>query len=122
MDEAAPLGLKGAHLQDDGAPHQVEDSKHDVFVIVLPVKRVVRDANDSHGYQGKRKVLQEAKVQGLTFAKVVANGIWRDRIKVLDDAMNMHFDQNTSLKHKQKQLVTSTVYKNKKDFGKDCSS
>lgn len=64
------------HLQDDGAPHQVEDCKHDVFVIVLPVKGVVRDANHSHRYQGKRKVLQEAKVEGLTFAEVVADSIW----------------------------------------------
>lgn len=63
------------HLQDDGAPHQVEHSKHDIFVIVLPVERVVRDANDSHRYQGKRKVLQEAKVEGLTLAEVVANSI-----------------------------------------------
>lgn len=72
---AVPLGWTSTHLQDDGAPHQVEHSKHDVFVVVLPVKHVVRDANDSHGHKGKRKVLQEAKVEGLAFPKVVANSI-----------------------------------------------
>lgn len=65
-----------AYLQDNSAPDQVKHSKDDIFVVVLPVKQVVGNSDESHRQQGKRKVLQEAKVEGLTLTIVVSDVIW----------------------------------------------
>lgn len=65
-----------SYLQDKSAPHQVECSEDNIFVVVFPVKQVVRNSNKSHGHQCKSEVLQEAKVEGLTLSKVVPDVIW----------------------------------------------
>lgn len=69
------LVYKWSYLQDYSAPHQVEHSKDDIFVVILPVKQVVRHSDESHGYKGKGKVFQEAKIEGLTFTIVMSDCI-----------------------------------------------
>lgn len=68
---------RDSYLQDDGAPDDVETSKDYIFVIILPVKQVVRHSKQSHRNQGKGEVLQEAKVERLALAVVPSDVIWR---------------------------------------------
>lgn len=64
------------YLQDNSAPDQVEDSKDYIFVIVLPVKQIVRHPNEGHRHQRKGEVLQEAKVESLALTIVVSDVVW----------------------------------------------
>lgn len=64
------------HFQEYCRPNQVEDSKQHILVIVLPVKEVVRDTNEGHGYQGKREILQKSKVECQTLTKVMSDVIY----------------------------------------------
>lgn len=66
------------YLQDNCAPDHVEPSKDDVFVVVLPVKQIVRHSDEGHGHQSKGEVLQEAKVEGLALTIIVSDVIWGD--------------------------------------------
>lgn len=63
------------HLQEDGGPYQIEDGKQNIFIIVLPVKEVVGDADQSHWHQGKCEVLKKAKVERQAFAEVMPDSI-----------------------------------------------
>lgn len=68
---------KLSYLQDNCAPDHVENSKDYIFVIILPVKQIIRHSNQGHWYQGKGEVLQKAKVKRLALAVVVSDIIWK---------------------------------------------
>lgn len=65
-----------SYLQDNCAPDHVECSKEHIFVIILPVKQIIRHSNQGHWYQGKGEVLQKAKVKSLALTVVVSDIIW----------------------------------------------
>ena len=87
-----------SYLQDDRTPDQVEACEQDVFVVALPVKQVVRYADQSHGHQGEGEILQEAKVQGQALAIVVPDFIWAQEEEQEDGwlirRMDLHLTPN----------------------------
>lgn len=64
------------YVQEDSGPYQVEDGKQNIFIIVLPVKEVVGNADQGHWHQGKCEVLQKTKVECQTFTKVMPDIIY----------------------------------------------
>lgn len=64
------------NLQEYSGPYQVKDSKQDVFIIVLPIKEVIGDADQRHWKQGQREILEKTKVECQTFTKVMPDIIY----------------------------------------------